>query len=215
MQRHSAERRRGRHDRACAERAIPFVQLSSDYVFDGSGDMPWTPASATAPLSAYGRSKLGGETAVRAAGGRHAILRTSWVFSAHGRNFVRTMLRLGRERDRLDVVADQIGGPTPAAAVAAASLSIVRRLAVDPSAGGIHHFAGTPDVSWADFARAIIARAGLACRIADIASADYPTAAPRPANSRLDCRDLARLGLKRPDWRPALDDVLAELGAHA
>lgn len=197
--------------RACAGLGIPLVHISTDYVFDGAGEVPFAPDHPTAPLSAYGRSKLAGEEGVRAAGGVHAILRTSWVFSAHGTNFVTTMLRLGAARDRLTVVADQIGGPTPAGALAAACLSIADALARDPGKTGTWHYAGAPDVSWAGFARAIMARAGLACTIADIPTSDWPTPARRPANSRLDCTATeAAFGLARPDWRAALDDILKE-----
>ncbi len=199
--------------RACAESGIPFVQISTDYVFDGAGDAPFAPDHPAAPLGAYGRSKLKGEEGTRAAGGTHAILRTSWVFSAHGTNFLRTMLRLGRERDSLNVVADQIGGPTPARAIAEACLTIAAQLRADPAKGGTFHFAGAPDVSWADFARAIMARAGLSCIINDIPSSAYPTPACRPANSRLDCSGLAVFGLARPGWRTGMEEALRELGA--
>ena len=199
--------------RECAALTIPFVQVSTDYVFDGHGAMPFHPDDPVAPLNAYGRSKLAGEVGVRNSGAVHAILRTSWVFSAQGQNFVRTMLRLGRERDELRVVADQIGGPTPARAIARACLTLAEALQRDPGLGGTYHFSGAPDVSWADFAREIMAQAGLACRITGIATADYPTPARRPANSRLACPNLVRVGLERPDWRDALTDVLRELGA--
>lgn len=196
---------------ACKTLRIPFVHLSTDYVFDGAGTDPFTPDSPTAPLNAYGRTKLAGEDAVRSAGGVHVILRTSWVFSAHGNNFVRTMLRLGAERDYLRIVADQIGGPTPARAIASACLHIVAQLQETPAKSGTYHFTGAPETSWAGFARAIMSQAGLACRIDDIPSADYPTPARRPMNSRLDCASLARFGLSQPDWRVDLKDVIAEL----
>ncbi|WP_272002606.1 dTDP-4-dehydrorhamnose reductase [Roseovarius sp. ZX-A-9] len=196
----------------CAAMGIPFLQISTDYVFDGSGQMPFAPDHATAPLGAYGRSKQAGEAAVRAAGGNHVILRTSWVFSAHGNNFVKTMLRLGAERDRLTVVADQIGGPTPAAAIATACLHCAERLAAEPELSGTYHFTGRPDVSWAEFARAIFAIAGLTVEVADIPSADYPTPARRPANSRLDCSSLhAAFGIERPDWQRALELIITAL----
>ncbi len=199
--------------RAAEAKGVPFLHLSTDYVFDGAGDQPFAPDHPTGPLGAYGRSKLAGEIAVRVAGGRHLILRTSWVVSAHGANFVKTMLRLGRERDALRVVADQIGGPTPAAAIAEALVGTARALR-EGAAGGTHHFSGAPDASWADFAREIMAQARLACRIEDIPSADYPTPARRPLNSRLDCGSLqTAFGLARPDWRAGLGDILKELGA--
>ena len=199
--------------RACAAQGIPFLQVSTDYVFDGSGDRAFRPDDPTGPQGAYGRSKLAGEIGVRDSGARHLILRTSWVVSAHGTNFVKTMLRLGRERDALSVVADQIGGPTPAAAIADALLTAAGAL-VAGHPGGTHHFAGAPDTTWADFARAIMARAGLACTISDIPSSAWPTPARRPANSRLDCSAFtSAFGIARPDWRAGLDDILQELTA--
>lgn len=196
---------------ACAGLGVPLVHISTDYVFDGVGDAPFAPDHPPAPLNAYGRSKLAGEEGVRAAGGAHAILRSSWVFSAHGSNFVRTMLRLGAARDSLRVVADQIGGPTPARAIAEACLTIAQALRDEPGKTGIYHFSGAPDTSWAGFARAIMVQAGLPCRIEDIPTSAYPTPATRPLNSRLDCADLAVFGLQRPDWRQGLHDVLQEL----
>ncbi len=198
--------------RGAAARAIPLVHISTEYVFDGSGTRPWRPDDATGPLGAYGRTKYAGEEAIRAAGGVHAILRTSWVFSAGSGNFVTTMLRLGAERDSLRVVADQIGGPTPAAAIADACLTIARALVAAPQKGGTYHFAGTPDVSWAEFARAIFDAAGLAVAVEEIPTSAYPTPARRPANSRLDCTTTeAAFGLRRPDWRAGLRDVLDEM----
>ena len=195
-----------------AERGLPFVHISTDYVFDGSGDRPWRPDDPVGPLGAYGRTKLAGERAVQAAGGAHAILRTSWVFSAHGANFVKTMLRLGAERERLAIVADQIGGPTPARGIAAACATIAAALARDPGLTGGYHYAGAPDTSWAGFARAIFEEAGLNVEVAEIASSDYPTPAARPKNSRLDCAATeAAFGIARPDWRAALREVLDEL----
>lgn len=199
---------------AAALRGLPFVHISTDYVFDGSGQMPFLPQDPTGPLGAYGRSKLAGEDGVRAAGGVHAILRTSWVVSSHGANFVKTMLRLGAERERLTVVADQIGGPTPAAAIADACFSIAEQLCADPAKSGSYHFSGAPDVSWADFAREIFAQAGLGCEVADILSSDYPTPAKRPQNSRMDCSSTQTVfGIARPDWRDGLRDILHDLKA--
>ncbi|MBA3908673.1 MAG: dTDP-4-dehydrorhamnose reductase [Rhodobacter sp.] len=198
--------------RAAAAKGLPFLHLSTDYVFDGLGDRPFPPDHPTAPVNAYGRSKLAGEQGILAAGGRHLILRTSWVVSAHETNFVKTMLRLGREREVLRVVADQIGGPTPAAAIAAALLTAARAMRDDGATGGTHHFSGAPDTSWAGFATEIMRQAGLSCRIENIPSADFPTPARRPMNSRLDCRSLeAAFGIQRPDWRLGLSDILREL----
>ena len=197
---------------AAAARGLPFVQISTDYVFDGSGDTPWRPSAPTAPLGVYGASKLGGEEGVRRAGGPHAILRTSWVFSAHGANFVKAMLRLGAERDALSIVSDQVGGPTPAAAIAASCLRIAETLTRDPSASGTYHLSGAPDVSWAEFARAIFSQAGLTVDVTEISTADYPTPARRPLNSRLDCDSLQEVfGLARPNWQQGLAQVLDAL----
>lgn len=197
----------------CADLGIPFVQISTDYVFDGGGTRPWAPGDRAGPLGVYGRTKLAGEAAVRAAGGVHAVLRTSWVYSAHGANFLRTMLRLGAERDALRIVADQIGGPTPAPAIAAACVQIAATLGAAPDLTGTYHFAGAPDVSWADFARAIFAEAGMTVAVTDIPTAEYPTPARRPLNSRMDCTATeAAFGIARPDWRASLGAIIAEAG---
>lgn len=201
---------------AAAERGLPLVHISTDYVFDGTGDTAFEVDHPTGPLGAYGRTKLAGEDAVRAAGGVHAILRTSWVVSAHGNNFVKTMLRLGAEREKLTIVADQIGGPTCAADIADACLSILRQLVEDPGKSGSYHFSGAPDVSWADFARHIFALSGMQCRVEDIPTTAYPTPAKRPLNSRLDNSRTAEVfGIARPDWRLGLRDILSDLGALA
>ncbi|MDO6728367.1 dTDP-4-dehydrorhamnose reductase [Cognatishimia sp. 1_MG-2023] len=198
--------------KVCADMDIPFVHISTDYVFDGSGEVAWRPDDATNPLGAYGRSKLIGEQSVQTAGGRYAILRTSWVFSAHGNNFVKTMLRLGETRNALTVVADQIGGPTAAADIAAACLRIADQLKAGKGASGVYHFAGAPNASWADFARAIFEQAKLDVKVTDIPSADYPTSAKRPLNSRMDCARLeTEFGVVRPFWRDSLAAVLTEL----
>lgn len=200
---------------ACAELGIPFVHISTDYVFDGAGETPFTPDHPTAPLGAYGRTKLKGEEGVRAAGGPHAILRTSWVFSAHGNNFLKTMLRLGAEREVIKVVDDQIGGPTPARAIAEGALKLVSLLKDDPSKCGVYHLSGAPDVSWAEFARAIMVQACLECEVIDIPTSAYPTPSKRPANSRLDCSSLYVLGIARPDWRRAVASCLTEIGLRS
>ncbi len=198
--------------RAAAALSLPFLHLSTDYVFDGGGDAPWRETDATGPLGVYGATKLAGEQGIADAGGQWAVLRTSWVFSAHGANFVKTMLRLGAEREVLNVVADQHGAPTPARAIAATCLTMIGTMRDDGSKTGIWHFAGAPDTTWAGFARAIMDQAGLACRVQDIATSDYPTPATRPGNSRLDCSAIARdFGIARPDWRAGLADTVTEL----
>lgn len=198
--------------RACAELGIPFVHISTDYVFPGTGAAPQAPDDPTGPVNAYGRSKLAGERAVLDSGARAVILRTSWVVSAHGANFVKTMLRLGASRDALFVVADQVGGPTPARAIAQACHKIARAMIAGESGTGVYHFSGAPDTSWADFAREIFRRSGQSVAVTDIPTRDYPTPAARPLNSRLDCSSLARdFGIERPDWRDGLTDILNDL----
>lgn len=196
----------------CAEMSIPFLHVSTDYVFDGSGDIPWKEDAPTAPLSAYGRSKLAGEEAIARAGGAWVILRTAWVFSSHGNNFVKTMLRLAGSRDALNIVNDQHGGPTPAAAIAEALLSIAGAFAASRGTSGIYHFAGQPHCTWADFAAEIFSQAGKSIAITGIPTTEFPTPATRPANSRLDgAKLLADYGIAPPDWRQGLADVLKEI----
>lgn len=197
--------------RAAADKGVPFLHVSTDYVFDGAG--PHSPAHPTSPANAYGRTKLAGEQLIEAAGGNASILRTSWVFSAHGHNFVKTMLRLGAERDELTIVADQIGGPTWAGHIADALLRAARRM-VDGKHSEILHFSGAPDVSWADFAREIFAQAGLDTRVSEIPTSAYPTPAQRPLDSRMDCSGLEDWGVARPDWREGLRLTLSELGCR-
>lgn len=197
--------------KACAHHDIPFLHLSTDYVFDGSGNAPFAPNDQTNPLGAYGRSKLAGEKKIQSSLARYLILRTSWVVSSHGSNFVKTMLRLGQERDELSVVADQIGGPTPASFIADTLFDLARAICKGAK-GGIYHFSGAPDISWAGFAREIMARAELDCRIHDITTDNYPTPAKRPLNSRLDCSGLYNdFGISRPEWHQGLDGILSAL----
>ena len=196
---------------AAAKLDIPFMHISTDYIFDGSGYMPHAPDANPAPMNAYGRSKLAGEIAVRAANPRHVILRTSWVFSPYGSNFVKTMLRLSETRTALNVVRDQIGGPTPARAIATTLLTIATALK-NGASGGTYHVTGAPALSWADFARAIFESAGKEISITDIDTANYPTPAQRPLNSRLDCATLmADFGITQPEWKPALAEMIRGL----
>ncbi|RUS64830.1 dTDP-4-dehydrorhamnose reductase [Pseudorhodobacter sp. E13] len=198
--------------KACAALKIPFLHVSTDYVFDGTGSEPWRENDPVAPLGAYGRTKLAGENAVRAAGGAHVILRTSWVFSAFGSNFVKTMLRLSETRNQLSIVNDQIGGPTPAADIATTLLHMAEAMQAG-HAGGTYHYGGAPVVSWADFAREIFAQAGRAVTIEGIPSKAYPTPAQRPLNSRLSGAALQTdFGIAPADWQAGLALVLRDLG---
>ena len=200
--------------KACAELGIPFVHISTDYVFEGTGQDAWRPQDQTAPQNAYGRSKLAGEIGIADSGGTYAILRTSWVVSAHGANFIKTMLRLSETRHALNIVGDQIGGPTPASDIALVCLQIVEQLIQDPSKSGIYHFSGTPDVSWADFAREIFEQAGKPVTVTPIPTTDYPTPAQRPLNSRMDCSTTKQaFGIERPDWVTGLRKILDDLEA--
>ena len=200
---------------ACAQHDAKLVHYSTDYVFGGEGDRPWREDDATAPLGVYGRSKLAGEEAIRASGCAHMILRTAWLYGARGQNFLRTMLRLAGEREELRVVSDQVGSPTPARWLAAATALACAR---DPDATGTWHVVADGQCSWHDFAAAIFAdavAAGLlerAPRLHAIASSDYPAKAARPAYSRLDTtRFAADFGLRLPDWREGLRQVIGEV----
>ena len=198
---------------AAQKLGIPFVHVSTDYVFDGNGDQPFSPGDPVAPIGAYGSTKLQGEIGVRAVHDTAVILRTSWVFSAHGTNFVKSMLRLGATNDEMKIVADQIGGPTPAKDIAQALVAIAHAQMKDRKAGSTHHFAGNPNVSWAGFAREIFAQSGNQTHVIDIPSADFPTPATRPLNSRLNGESLMQdYGIEQPDWRVGLCEVLVELG---
>ena len=198
--------------RACALRDIPFVHYSTDYVFDGQGSRPYREDDPTAPLGVYGASKLAGEDAVRSVGGRHLILRTAWVYGRHGHNFMKTMLRLGAERDELRVVADQVGTPTPAALIADVTTEL---LGLRDAPSGTFHLTPRGETSWHGFAEAILEEAlalGLiprAPKVIPIATSDYPTRARRPGYSRLDIGRLEQvLGRALPEWRTGLRQVL-------
>ena len=202
--------------RICAELDIPLVHISTDYVFDGSGTTPWSVTDTPNPQNAYGRSKLKGEQATLASGCVHAIVRTSWVVSAHGDNFVKTMRRLSDARDRITVVNDQIGGPTPARDIAQTSLSIAEQLIQDPNKSGIYHHSGQPNVSWCQFANAIFEQMDCKTIATPIPTTEYPTPALRPLNSRLNCDFTeSTFGIVRPFWRDGLVEILRDLdGEH-
>lgn len=197
---------------ACAAAGVPFVHYSTDYVFDGTNSSPYRETDRVSPLGVYGRTKAAGEAAVLAAGGTTAIIRLAWVFSAHGGNFVKTMLRVGPERGGVRVVADQVGKPTPAADAARAGLKTLALLQDDPSSAGLYHFGGDDETSWAGFAEAIFEVAGLDVPVEYITTAEYPTPAARPAYSSLDTTKITQtLGIPAADWRAGLRDVIATL----
>lgn len=198
---------------AAAGRRLPFVHVSTDQVFDGRPGRPWREDDAPAPPNAYGASKLAGERAVAAAGGAHAIVRTAWVFSGYGSNFVSGLLRAGATRERLRVVHDQRSGPTPAADLADALLTIAAAMAAGGGGRGVFHFTGTPAVSKAEFAEAVFAaRGGTQPAIERIPSSAWPSPAARPLNAVLDCAKIAAAyGIPQPDWRARLGEVMGEL----
>ncbi len=197
--------------RAAAKKDFPFLHISSDYVYDGTGDSPHIESKEARPLGVYGTTKLAGDRAVVEVAGAYAILRTSWVFSAHGANFVKTMRRIGANRDVISVVDDQRGGPTAAQDIAVALISIARQFMNGRGQSGVFHFAGTPAISWRGFAEAVFYnRPGPIIR--PITSDEYPTAAERPKNSTLDCSKIQEVyGIQQPDWRRSLRDVIEEL----
>ena len=204
----------GRLAMACADADVPLVHYSTDYVFDGRGSRPYRDDDPTAPLGAYGRSKRDGELAIADSGARHLILRTAWVYGLHGQNFLRTMLRVGAERDELRVVADQHGCPTPAWLIADVTAAILRTGIV---ASGIRHLVAGGQTTWHGFADAIFDEAlqrGLIARrpvVTPIGTADYPTRAVRPTYSVLDTERLrGEYGVQLPDWRDALSQTLAD-----
>jgi dTDP-4-dehydrorhamnose reductase len=205
---------------ACAANAIPIIHISTDYVFDGTKHGPYLEDDRTGPINVYGRTKLEGEQRVARACERHLILRTAWVYSPWGANFVKTMLQLATTRPNIGVVNDQKGSPTYAPHLAAIVLVIAARIAAD-SAGtrwGVYHAAGAGETTWFGFAREVFRRAaeqGLsAADIAAIATTAYPTLARRPANSRLNCDRLRLLlGFELPDWRVGVHDCVARISA--
>jgi len=208
--------------RAAASLGVPIVQLSTDYVFDGSLDRPYRENDPTGPLGVYGASKLAGERAVAQATPDHVILRTSWVVSPFGKNFVRTMLTLARQRNEIRVVSDQLGAPTNALDIADGIVAVLRNLQAKPAAPelrGVFHMTGGGSTNWAEFAETIFALSkaagGPSARVIPIPTTDYPTPARRPANSRLDnARIAATHGVRLPDWRSSLPPCIERLLAQ-
>ena len=197
---------------------VPLIHISTDYVFDGTLDRPYVESDPTGPTGVYGASKLAGEQAVLATHDDSAVLRVAWVYSPFGNNFLKTMLRLAGDRDQVSVVADQVGNPTSALAIADGILAVATNMVSDSSPGlrGIFHMTAQGEGSWADFAQGIFAasaaRGGPSASVRPIGTVDYPTPATRPANSRLACRRIADVhGVTLPDWRTSLDDVMDRL----
>src|SRR5215831_4789848 len=199
-------------------RGIPLVHISTDYVFDGHKGAPYLEQDAVAPLNAYGRSKLAGERGVQAANPRHVILRTSWVYSPYRKNFVRTILRLAAQHERLTVVADQRGCPTAARDIAKVCLDVAMRCAVEPERApyGIYHFAGAGEATWFEFAKAVVElaadRLSRSPQVLPIRTVDYPTPAVRATDTRLDCTAVVReFGVELRPWRRALAETIDRL----
>jgi dTDP-4-dehydrorhamnose reductase len=194
--------------KASAARAIRLLHVSTDYVFDGSKVAPYVEDDPVAPLGVYGQSKLQAEQSIRACHPDHVILRTAWVVSPHGHNFVKTMLRLGAERKQLRVVDDQLGCPTSAHDIARTLLTIAGR----PEARGTYHFVNAGEASWSELARFVFGRAGMDVAVEPITTADYPTPARRPANSRLSTAKLSQeLGITQRPWQEAVGEVVDAL----
>ena len=204
--------------RAAAGTGAPVIHLSTDYVFDGSRTRAWREDDPTGPINVYGKTKLAGEEELASSGATYAILRTAWVYSPFGSNFVRTMLRLGETRAMVNVVNDQFGNPTSALDIADALLAVANRWSEHPGYGAdaVYHFAGTGSTDWASFARAIFTQSahnhGPACAVTGIPAHEYPTRAARPANSTLDTTKFAEVfGHRAPDWQDSLAQTVARL----
>ncbi|MFN3867834.1 MAG: dTDP-4-dehydrorhamnose reductase [Hyphomicrobiaceae bacterium] len=204
---------------ACNAADVPVIHISTDYVYDGSKAAPYVESDAVRPLGVYGATKLAGEQAVAAMCPRHVILRTAWVYSPYGQNFVKTMLRLAATRPELGVVADQQGNPTYAPHLAQAIVDIARQVGDATAADGrwgVYHAAGAGETTWCDLAREVFAqsakRGGPVAKVNAITTAEYPTPARRPANSRLDCGKLERtFGVRQPEWRTGVAEAIAAL----
>lgn len=202
--------------RLAAQQGLALIHYSTDFVYSGDGQRPYREEDPTGPLNVYGASKLAGDQALLGSGAAALIFRTSWVYGTHGHNFLRTMLRLFRERDEVRVVDDQIGSPTWSRLIAEVTAQVLGRVLagnLDPAqARGVYHLSGGGQTSWHGFARAILDQSGLTCRLVPILTQDYPTPARRPAYSVLDNSKLATdWGLALPDWRQSLAQCLADL----
>jgi dTDP-4-dehydrorhamnose reductase len=205
---------------ACADAGVPLIHLSSAYIFDGLKKTPYVETDRVSPLGVHGRTKAEGEAKIREAAKRHVILRTSWVYGAYGRNFLRTTMRLAGERDELKMVADQFGCPTASIDLAEAILVVVRKLADKPNTSGTFHFAGSGRTTWLGFAEEIVRRqalfTGRTPKVTAISTAEYPSAAKRPANCELDSSKFAAtFGYRARPWQERVAEVVAQLSARA
>ena len=195
-----------------ASKEIPLIHLSTDYVFEGTGINSWKPEDPPNPISVYGRSKMKGERGVLASKGNHVILRTSWIFSSFGTNFLKKIVELSKSKREINVISDQIGGPTPACELAKACLDISQKIKLDPHKKGIYHFSGKPNISWAGFAKEIINQLGAEVIINDVSTNDFKNVARRPYNSRLDCSSLKKeFNIEQPKWKGSLSSALKQL----
>lgn len=200
----------GQMAEACAQIGAPLVHISTADVFDGSGDTPWTPNDTPNPINALGRSKLAGEEAIRMTGAAHVILRTSWVVSAHGDNFLTSLLKRGAKEDRIEVPVDQISAPTSAYDLARATQISAIRVLEDKSLSGTYHYQSKPHVSLSDAAREMLNAAGMSCEVIDV---EPQRTVPKPLNTRLECiLAETQLGLRSPDWRRSMRYILSDLG---
>lgn len=196
----------------CCKLNIPLIHISTDYVFSGKGLRSWKPTDQTDPINTYGRTKLAGEINIISSGVTYAIIRTSWVISAHGNNFVKNILRLSENKKKLNIINDQVGGPTPAKDLAIACLKIAKKLQIDKSKSGVYHLSGAPNISWAKFAEEIFKLSDKNVIINPIATKEFKSYAARPLNSRLDCKSIENnFGIKRPNWKKELKNIIREL----
>ena len=194
------------------ENDIKLIHISTDYVFDGDHKNPYTEKDVTNPMSIYGHTKLEGEKAIKRLNCQYILIRTAWVYSEHGNNFLKTMLKLSKDHNTLNIVNDQIGGPTPARDIARACMEIAKQLILDPTKSGIYHFSGTPDTSWFKFAICIFKVANINTRVYPILTEKFPISTKRPLNSRLDCSNtFEKFNLKRPNWHEGLTEILKDL----
>lgn len=199
--------------KACKEKNIPLIHISSDYVFSGAGQKPWSINDDLVPINSYGQSKLIGETEILRSKCKHIILRTSWVFSKHSSNFVKTMLNISNHQNEVKVVCDQVGGPTSAHDIALVCSKLASFLSKNASGlNYIFHYSGQPNISWAEFAKEIFALANKRIEVINIGSSDFTTKAKRPLNSKLDCDEIYRvLKIERPCWRKGLKEVVSDI----